>query len=298
VRYRITHTTRYVYAEPTHVCHNEARLIPRDCAGQVLLGSRLSVEPEPSAYRERKDFFGNTVSYFSVQRPHSELSVKAVTEVEVDEAPPLPVPAPLAWERAVEQIRGGLDGETLEARGMVLDSPLAEALLAARDYARTSFPTRRPLLEAVQDLNARIHRDFAYDPGYTTVTTPLTEVLDHRRGVCQDFSHLAIACLRSMGLAARYVSGYLETVPPEGETRLEGADASHAWFSAYHPGAGWLDFDPTNDQRPDSRYITLAWGRDYGDVPPLKGVIYGDGAHQLYVGVDVRPLPATPEPES
>lgn len=288
MRYRITHTTRYVYGEPTHVGHNEARLIPRECAGQRLITSRLSVEPEPTAYRERKDFFGNTVSYFSVQRPHGELSVRAVSEVEADETPPA-LPPPLAWEQAVEQIRTGLAAEALEARAMVLDSPLAAATSALRDYTRPSFPAGRPLLEAMQSLSARIHREFVYEPGFTTVTTPLSDVLAQRRGVCQDFAHLAMACLRSLGLATRYVSGYLETAPPAGEARLEGTDASHAWLSVYQPGAGWRDLDPTNDQMPDDRYITLAWGRDYSDVPPLKGVIYGNGTHQLYVGVDMRP---------
>ena len=160
-----------------------------------------------------------------------------------------------------------------------------------RDYAIPSFPVGRPIVDAVDDLVKRIHRDFTYDPQFTTIATPLLDVLKHRRGVCQDFAHVAIACLRSLGLAARYVSGYIETIPPAGQARLVGADASHAWFSLYVPEWGWLDFDPTNNQMASDQHIILAVGRDYQDVTPLKGVLFGGGKHQLDVSVDVERLP-------
>ena len=163
---------------------------------------------------------------------------------------------------------------------------------AFREYAAPSFPLGRPLLEAMADLNRRIHQEFTYDPHFTTVATPLNQVLTEQRGVCQDFAHLAMACLRAWGLAARYVSGYLETLPPPGQPRLIGADASHAWLAVYVPGVGWAEFDPTNDCMPGEQHITLAWGRDYGDVAPLKGVMTGGGSHSLEVSVDVAPQPA------
>ena len=156
------------------------------------------------------------------------------------------------------------------------------------DYAEKSFAKGRPLLEAVEDLTTRLYTDFTYDPGFTTIATPLADVVKHRRGVCQDFAHLGIACLRALGLAARYVSGYIETDPPPDQEPLEGADASHAWFSVYLPQFGWIDFDPTNNQIPADRHITVAWGRDYADVTPLKGVVFGSGTHELSVSVDCK----------
>ena len=172
----------------------------------------------------------------------------------------------------------------------VLDSPFVKRDPALADYARETFAPGRSLIEAVAELNRRIFEEFSYDPHFTTLATPLEVVLAERRGVCQDFAHLGLGCLRTLGLAARYVSGYLETLPPAGQPRLEGADASHAWLAVWVPGAGWAEFDPTNGLMPGSRHITLAWGRDYGDVAPLKGVTSGGGAHTLTVGVDVLPL--------
>ena len=183
------------------------------------------------------------------------------------------------------------DPQVLEARQFRLESNFIEFGSGIMEYAAPSFAAGRPLLEAVHDLMQRIHRDFTYDPHFSNIATPLHQVLEHRRGVCQDFAHLAIACLRAQGLAARYVSGYLETLPPPGETKQIGADASHAWFGVYVPYQGWVDFDPTNDQIPADRHITLAWGRDYADVAPLKGVVFGGGqGHHLEVAVDVERL--------
>jgi len=194
------------------------------------------------------------------------------------------------WEAVRERVAADTTTPGLEARDFVLPSAFVPPDDAVWDYARASFPPGRPLLEAVRDLTRRIHQEFRYDPGFTTIVTPLAEVLAHRRGVCQDFAHLQIACLRSLGLPARYVSGYLETLPPPGKAKLQGADASHAWVSVYDPEQGWTDFDPTNDQLVGEQHITTAWGRDYGDVTPLKGIIFGGGEHTLEVAVDVERL--------
>jgi transglutaminase-like putative cysteine protease len=290
VRFRISHVTRYLYAEPVSLCHSIAHLKPRMQPGQRLLSAQVRVDPWPAVSREHTDFFGNRTGYFSIQRSHTALEVAAVSEVEVIPAPPLSFASSAPWEQIVEQIHQRPDEELLNARIFTLPSPYAAAEAAAVDYARASFPPGRPVLEAVSDLMGRIHQDFDYDPHFTTVATPLTEVLAHRCGVCQDFAHLALACLRGLGLAARYVSGYLETLPPPGQSKLRGADASHAWFSVLVPGTGWVDFDPTNDQVPREQHITAAAGRDFGDVTPLRGVFYGGGEHTLEVAVDVDRL--------
>lgn len=289
MKFRITHETRYQYSALVSLCHNVAHLRPRRTQHQTCHSSELSVSPNPSRRHEWQDAFGNRQDYFSIQEPHTELTVTATSEVDVaargnllDDAYPVP------WEEAVEHLRTEGDKDALDARQYVLESSFVEFSPEVQDYTQESFKKGRPLLEAVEDLMRRIHRDFTYDPTFTSIATPLQEVLEHRRGVCQDFAHLAIACLRSQGLAARYVSGYLETLPPPGQEKLVGADASHAWFSVHVPHRGWVDFDPTNDQIPADRHITAAWGRDYADVAPLKGVLFGGGEeHKLTVAVDV-----------
>ena len=196
----------------------------------------------------------------------------------------------LSWEKARDRLRNDRSADVIEATQFTLDSPMIKTDELLAEYAKGSFLPGRPLDEAVHDLMQRIYAEFKYDPEFSTIATPLTEVMKHRSGVCQDFAHLAIGCLRSRGLAARYVSGYIETAPPPGKERLIGADASHAWFSVFHPGFGWLDFDPTNNQLPTDRHITVAWGRDYADVTPLRGVAFGGGKHKLKVAVDVLPI--------
>jgi transglutaminase-like putative cysteine protease len=285
--FRIVHQTRYRYSAPVSRCRNEAHLRPRDTQRQTCLNSELVVEPTPTSWTERSDFFGNPVVSFAVDGPFEELTVTSTSSVAVSSREPLPATGP-AWELARQWLADDLGNEMLEAREFCFESPLVPLSIGVRDFAAPSFPAGRPLLSAVSELTERIFHDFAYDPGFTTVTTPLEEVLQYRRGVCQDFAHLAIGCLRSMGLAARYVSGYLETAPPPGEERLIGADASHAWPSVFVPGWGWLDVDPTNDQIVGSTYVTTAWGRDYSDVSPLKGIVFGGGdSHTLDVSVDV-----------
>lgn len=294
MKYRIEHRTEYVYSEPVLSGHSEARLLPRAFDRQACRGCQLHIEPRPVDYSERVDFFGNRVAYFAIQQPHSRLVVTARSEVEVWPASPqLDYNQNQAWEDVRAAIVGAMDPEGLEARQYVLNSPMVSASRELEIYASISFARGRPLLEAVQDLMQRIHKDFVYDPVFTSIATPLATVLKHRRGVCQDFAQLAIGCLRAIGLAARYVSGYIETLPPPGMPRLVGADASHAWFSTYVPGVGWLDFDPTNNQMPVDRHVTIAWGRDFADVTPLKGVIFGSGSHELSVAVDMEPLTAT-----
>jgi len=292
MKFRVRHTTRYRYSAPVSLCHNVAHLRPRATATQSCHSSQLRVVPAPAHAHAWEDLFGNLQDAFSIQQPHSELSVTALSEVEVVSAGDLLASAfPIAWEQALDHLGEASDPQVLEARQFRLESNFIEFGSGIMEYAAPSFAAGRPLLEAVHDLMQRIHRDFTYDPHFSNIATPLHQVLEHRRGVCQDFAHLAIACLRAQGLAARYVSGYLETLPPPGETKQIGADASHAWFGVYVPYQGWVDFDPTNDQIPADRHITLAWGRDYADVAPLKGVVFGGGqGHHLEVAVDVERL--------
>lgn len=287
MKYRVTHRTAYSYASQVTLCHNEAHLKPRSCNGQTVLDSRITIEPRPASYSEREDFFGNRVAYFAVQQPHRELVVTAVSEVEMNSGG-LHFESNAPWEAAAARLRADSSADILDARQYLLDSPMVTSVPGVAEYAGASFSGKRPLVEAVHDLMGRIHADFTYDPAFTEIATPLTHVFEHRRGVCQDFAHLAIACLRTQGLAARYVSGYLETRPPPGQQKLQGADASHAWFSVYDPDVGWLDFDPTNNKIPMDQHITTAWGRDYADITPLKGIIFGGGKHKARVGVDVE----------
>jgi len=292
MRYRVRHVTRYRYGEPVILCHNEARLAPRTGAGQRCASHALSIEPTPRVYRERRDYFGNRVAYFGIESPHEALVVSAVSDVHTEPpgAPPASLDVP--WEDVRDRVRRADDAELRLVRQFALDSRGVRADAGLGRYARRAFTRGRGVITAAADLMHRIHAEFTYDPAATTVASPLDQVFRERRGVCQDFAHLGIGCLRALGLPASYVSGYLETLPPPGREKLVGADASHAWYALYVPAAGWVAFDPTNDRSPNERYITVARGRDYADVPPLKGVIYGGGRHTLEVSVDVRALDA------
>jgi transglutaminase-like putative cysteine protease len=288
MKLRVSHVTSYRYTDPVSLCHSIAHLKPRHLAHQTCLSSQVRVDPWPAVAREHTDFFGNRVSYFAVQQSHSHLDVTALSEVEVRPRS-LPDPAVTApWELALDRVQGGRDERHTAIRIFTLASPLVPLDPAATDYAGTSFTPGRPVLEAAIDLMGRIYREFEYDPHFSNIATPLAEVLQHRRGVCQDFAHLGLACLRGLGLPARYVSGYLETLPPPGQLKLQGSDASHAWFAIFIPDLGWVDFDPTNDQIPGEQHITTAVGRDYQDVTPLRGVFYGGGGHELSIAVDVN----------
>jgi len=310
VKYRITHTTFYHYSQPVGLCQNEAKLQPRIFWRQQCHNSRFDIKPAPMDFSERTDFFGNRVAYFAIQQAHTQLIVTAISEVTIfPRQNNLDLLNQMPWEqvRSLLQetpVQGQSQSqqgqiqiqdqdqmlEILDARQYILDSPMVTISPELADYAQSSFPPNRTLVDVVHDLMGRIYKDFTYDPTFTTIATPLSDVLSFRRGVCQDFAHLAIGCLRAYGMAARYISGYVETLPEPGKPRLVGADASHAWFSVYTPGTGWLDFDPTNNTVPLDQHITLAWGRDYADVTPLKGIAFGGGQHTLSVSVDVLRL--------
>ena len=289
--YRVVHRTEYHYESEVTSSYGELYVLPRNAPGQVCGSSAVRIEPEPHDYRERTDYFGNRAAYFAVLEPHTRLTVTAESIVGVNRPGSLLLPVDQAWETIRDRLHLDPADDAFDARGFVLRSPKVSLTPDVAAYAAESFPAGRPLTEALVDLNSRIYHDFTYEPGSTSVRTTLTELLECRKGVCQDFAHLAVGCLRSVGLAGRYVSGYLETAPPPGQPRLVGADVSHAWASVFVPDAGWVDLDPTNNRFVSDRYVTNAFGRDYGDVSPLKGVIYTESTkNELKVSVDVVPL--------
>jgi transglutaminase-like putative cysteine protease len=282
VTYDVVHVTRYAYTELVSVSHHLARLTPRTVAHQTRLRHEIEVEPAAAARSTHTDYFGNDATFFAMQGAHRGLTITSRSRVRVAARAAPETSRTPPWEHAGDRPR--LPLEVLEA---LFDSGSLRSAPEFHAYARPSFPAGRPLLEAVIDLTARIHADFTFDPDATTVTTSLAEVFRLRRGVCQDFARFEIACLRSLGIPARYVSGYLETTPPPGMPRCIGADASHAWLTFHCPGAGWIDIDPTNNLLPSTGHVTLAQGLDYGDVSPIRGVILGGGQHTLQVSVDV-----------
>jgi transglutaminase-like putative cysteine protease len=292
VKYRVSHTTRYRYQESVSQCHSVAHLLPRNTDFQQCTRAEIRLQPQPVNGADRLDYFGNHSYHFSVQAPHQVLEITAISEVEVvAERYSLALDFGATCAEARDQLDRSGQEACLLAREFRLDSPMVHTSEELARYAAGAFSDERPFLSCVRELTQRIHGDFVYDPHHTDIATPLSEVMRHRRGVCQDFAHLAIGCLRSLGFAARYVSGYLETEPPPGQERLEGADASHAWFSVFSPTEGWCDFDPTNNLLAAQQHITTAWGRDYADVSPLKGTIIGGGrGHTLEVEVDVTRL--------
>lgn len=280
---RATHSTTYLYSAPVSICHTEVHLAPRDDRKQRLLDHNLTIVPMPEATFRHRDYFGNDVTYFSIHEPHQTLTISAASLIEMQPGDPIEPCLTPAWEAARgEKWRHG-ERDALEAYQFVFPSPRVAPAPEFAAYAEPSFTAGRPLLEAALDLCHRIYTDFHYDQQATTVATSVAEVLESKRGVCQDFAHFAIACLRSLGLAARYVSGYLASA------ELTGGQASHAWVSVYFPGLGWLDLDPTNDQLANGNHVTLAWGRDYSDVAPVKGVAIGGGEQVVNVSVAVLP---------
>jgi transglutaminase-like putative cysteine protease len=294
MKYVVTHRTTYHYGEPVTLGHNSSHLTPRALPWQRCLSNKLAILPTPSCLRGWIDYFGNQATYFTVEEEHRELSVTAVSEVVMDDPPQPPATTP-AWEEVRDGLWRPRDGVDISAVPYVFDSPCVVRDDRLARYAEASFAPGRAVLEAALDLTGRIYREFRYDPSATSVSTPTLEVFEKRRGVCQDFAHLEIACLRSLGLAARYVSGYLLTDPPSasgypGQPKLVGADATHAWLSVFCPGHGWIDLDPTNNVIPNVRHVTVAWGRDYGDVCPIKGLFLGGGSHWMSVAVDVMPV--------
>jgi transglutaminase-like putative cysteine protease len=289
MKYTIQHTTAYNYLEPVSLCHNIARLVPRNTPEQTCQNTTIHIDPQPDRVNEYEDFFGNKVIYFSIEKEHWELTVTVTSEVErnVSHQKKMQGFLPEDVKDLKEEFLIG-HTDAVEIKQYVFETPMTLWDEEIVNYALQSFKSGRPVFEAAEELTKRIYRDFEYKPGYTTIATPLSVVMQERKGVCQDFAHLAIACLRSVGLPARYVSGYIETISPEGVEKLIGSDASHAWFSVYIPELGWTDFDPTNNCLVSDQHITIGWGRDYADIAPLEGIILSSGSHELTVSVDVK----------
>jgi transglutaminase-like putative cysteine protease len=285
----ISHRTTYSYAAPVSLSQHLLHLTPRATPNQVCHHHSLLVEPAPTVNSESRDFFGNATAFLTLEEPHDRLTILAVSRIAVSPPNTPPADATTPWDRIGEILAKQRVPETLEAHQFVFDSPFTYSDHVL-EFARESFPPGRPILEGTVDLMSRIFREFKYEGGVTDINTPVDKVLRDRRGVCQDFAHLQIAALRSLGLPARYVSGYLRTHPPEGQERKIGADASHAWLAVWVPEHGWVDLDPTNDMIPRDEHITVAWGRDYGDVSPINGMMLGGGEHRIHVAVDVKPL--------
>ncbi len=295
--YQIRHLTTYRYEADVTLSHHMLRLTPRDLPRQRRLFHELTINPMPAAIHRHEDYYGNTLAALTLEAGHNTFAVDACSQVEVFTVE-LPEPESTSpWDQVAVSPNTNTGPEDLDcpaAEEFLFDSPLIQRRASLADYAWPSFEPERPILDSVLDLTARIFEDFKFDPKATTVATPLEEVLRLRRGVCQDFAQLQIGCLRSIGIAARYVSGYLETLPPPGKPKLVGADASHAWLAFFCPGHGWIDVDPTNNLLPSHRHITVAWGRDYSDVSPIRGVVLGSGNHDLDVSVDVSPFSPAP----
>ena len=313
MKYRIFHNTIYEYSASAESCHNLVRLHPRlihssphaprevlashsairnpqSAFVQSCLDMQLTIDPVPASLHSYDDYFGNRVHSFAIYQPHLILTIIAESQVSIEPRPQLDLAATIGWQETAEWLRSVSSPSAVEALEYVFDSPYIRTSDLLGGFAAEHFPPGRPLGEAALALTAAIYRDFHYDPKATTIDTSVEDVLDKRRGVCQDFAHLAIACLRSLGLACRYVSGYLRTDPQPGQPRLIGADASHAWISVYSPEVGWIDLDPTNGCVVSDRHITLGWGRDFHDVSPVKGSVLGGGESTLRVAVDVAPI--------
>ena len=286
MKYTISHKTTYEYNEPVGVCHNIARLIPRNSKTQVCNSSSVTIFPRPDVINNYEDFFGNKVMYFSIDKEHDSLEVHVTSVIEKKS---------LAVEKISTATISGIENElefndagSTEVRQYIFPTSMTMWNKNIQDYALRSFETGRPVYDATKELMTRIFTDFEFKSGATSVATPVALVMDERKGVCQDFAHIAISGLRSVGLPVRYVSGYIETISPKGKEKLVGADASHAWFSVYITGMGWVDFDPTNNVIAGDQHITIGWGRDYADIAPLKGIILSSGTHELKVEVDVK----------
>jgi len=290
MKYRLRHRSSYSYADPVDLSYHLLRLTPRVLPGQRVLDFAVTVEPAPLSQDEGQDYFGNGLIYLTIGGAHRSLVIETQATVDVGFPPPSDPASTPAWEFVRNVMRAPAGGDDIEAAEFIHASPLIGPDRAALAYATQSFPPERPFLEGVLDLTRRIHQDFTFDPEATIVSTPVEEVMARRRGVCQDFAHVEIAALRSLGLPARYVSGYIRTYAAQGDSGLIGADASHAWVAVYCPGTGWIGVDPTNDLIAGEEHILVAWGRDYSDVSPIRGVVLGGGEHRLQIAVEVTPV--------
>jgi transglutaminase-like putative cysteine protease len=285
MRYRVRHVSRYEYGSPVELAAHILHLRPRPLPWQQIVSGEIVAEPSGSRRRDAEDHFGNVVTWLFLDRPHADFIITAESVVEVSY--PLPPKVTPAWESIVEAAHGPDAGPAAEFR---FDSPMAPSVAETRDFAAISFVKDRPVLDALCDLNRRIYKEFRFRSGVTTISTPVSQVMKRREGVCQDFSHLMVSALRGLGLPARYNSGYIRTKPPPGQKRRQGSDQSHAWVGAWMgPELGWVDLDPTNGIVVHEEHVLLGWGRDYGDVSPVQGVILGGGANHLTVSVDLEP---------
>ncbi|MCK0145802.1 transglutaminase family protein [Arenibacter sp. F26102] len=285
--YEVKHKTVYKYQSPVSLCHNIVFQVGANNSLQEINSSICTIDPEPNYMMEREDFFENKYLYFSVQKVHKNLIVESISQITVDQPfwlDIIPSETP-TWESVVKSLRS-IDTSN-DIRQFYLESPYVTFLKDIRAYALKSFTPNRPIMEAMLELNNRIYSDFTFTPGFTEISTPLEEVFKHKKGVCQDYAHFGLACVRSIGLSARYVSGYIETIPPPGKPKLAGADASHAWMSLYIPNVGWVEFDATNNLLVADQHIRVAKGRDFSDVVPLKGIVYSGGGQHMDVTVDV-----------
>jgi transglutaminase-like putative cysteine protease len=290
VIYDVRHKTVISYQQAVSEAHHVVHLMPRDFERQQRIAFVLHVEPVPSQQSASRDYFGNGIHHLSIHTPHDKLIVESRSRVDsIGYTPGLDLDASPPWESIADELASG-SPETLDAQQFGFESPQVSSLLEAREYADASFLPGTPVLRAAMELTTRIFNEFEYKGGVSDVSTPVARVLQMRSGVCQDFAHLQIACLRGLGLSARYVSGYLLTHPPAGQARMVGADASHAWLSVWAGSFGWVDFDPTNNLIPQNEHIVVGWGRDYSDVSPTSGFIVGGGEHEIEVSVDVSPV--------
>ncbi len=287
--YKVQHQTVYSYETDVSLSQQLLRLTPRGSAFQTVEHAGIVIDPQPVMRRQNSDYFGNIITRLALQEPHRRLSIQASSSIRItppeaispDQSPP--------WEQVLAAVSKPATHDAGTAAGFCFPSPYVDIPPNIGELVHDLFGPGKPMLRAVMDLTSRIYNDFTYRGGVTDIWTPVASVLRDRQGVCQDFAHLQIAALRSLGLPAKYVSGYLLTHPPAGKPRLVGSDESHAWLSVWLPEQGWVDFDPTNNSMPSHEHILLAWGRDYGDVSPIKGFIVGGGAHKLKVSVDVAP---------
>ena len=287
LEYEISHRTIYDYAAMVSLSHHLVCLRPRDSLRQRCLDYSIRVDPEPATLAPHIDYYGNTLHFIALEGAHRRLYVESVARVAVGPNPLPELTESPPWEKVLATVLADRSSKGVDAIEFSYETPLTRSTPEIREYAQISFQPDRPILDAALDLTRRIYEEFKFDSTATDISTPVSEVFANRRGVCQDFAHLQIAALRSLGIPARYISGYIETDPPPGQVKLTGADASHAWVSVYCPGERWFDFDPTNGCVPAMRHITVAHGRDFGELSPLRGVIQGSGEHMLTVGVDV-----------
>ncbi len=287
--YRIEHRTTYNYDDDVTSSFGQFHLRPRDLDWQSCLSHEIVIDPGPADHYQHQDLYGNTKSYFHVVEPHTQLTVTAISTVEVHKQEFAPGTLELPWEQARPQDRTDVP-DAWEAADFTFASPYVDIPPGIREYAEVSFTPGRPIGEAAVDMMLRVHRDFTYKSGSTIIGEKVADLLTNMTGVCQDFSHFMASGLRSLGLGGRYVSGYLATRPAPGKSRLVGADASHAWVGCWIPNGGWLHLDPTNKRVTDESHATVAWGRDYGDVPPVRGVIFTEAKKsKMKVSVDMAP---------